>query len=71
MVGTTRTVQLGGMTQACPCHVCAFFGSKEEENATLLPFMAEGIAADDKCINIIDKDNREARLQSLGSVVNS
>ena len=67
-VGANPTVQLAGAVQTCPCHACAFFRSREEEHAVLLPFMAEGIAAGDKCVNIIDERNRDARRASLASV---
>jgi hypothetical protein len=63
-----KTVRLAGSTQTCPCHVCAFFRSKEEEDAVLLPFMAEGFEAGDKLVNIIDERNRGERLQRLASV---
>src|SRR4051794_40827997 len=63
-----KTVRLAGSTQTCPCHVCAFFPSKEEEDAVLLPFMAEGFEAGDKLVNIIDERNRGERLQRLASV---
>jgi hypothetical protein len=53
------------MVRACPCHACAFFSSRQEENAVLLPFMAEGIAAGDTCVNILDPGAREERLRSL------
>ena len=62
-----RTIRLGGSVHTCPCHVCAIFSSKEEENAVLLPFMAEGIAAGDRCVNIINGTHREERLQSLAA----
>lgn len=65
MAASLPTVRIAGTTQVCPCHACAFFGSKEEEYAVLLPFMAEGIAAGDKCVNIIDRDDREERLKIL------
>jgi hypothetical protein len=60
-----NTVNLAGKRQPCPCHVCAFFMSKEDEYSVLLPFMAEGIAAGDKCINIIDKRHRGERVGNL------
>jgi hypothetical protein len=63
-----KTVQLAGATQTCPCHACAFFRSKEEENAVLLPFMAEGIAVGDKCVNILNEKNLNDRRASLRSV---
>jgi hypothetical protein len=45
------SIQLAGSTLPCPGHVCAFFSSKAEEDAAYLPFMAEGIAAGDKCVH--------------------
>lgn len=60
-------LELAGKLSPCPCHVCAFFHSKEQEEAILLPFMAEGIAAGDKCINIIEKSKRPSRLAALVS----
>jgi hypothetical protein len=43
------------------------FYSKGQEESVLLPFMAEGIAAGDKCINIIEKSRRPSRLAALVS----
>jgi hypothetical protein len=50
-----RTVNLARRRQPCPCHVCAFFSSKEEEDSVMLPFMAEGFTAGDKLVHIIDE----------------
>ena len=62
-----RMLKLAGRQTACPCHVCAFFYSKEQEESMLLPFMTEGIAAGDKCINILEKSKRPSRLAALVS----
>jgi len=59
--------ELAGKQLACPCHVCAFFHSKDHEESILLPFMAEGIAAGDKCINILEKSKKPSRLAALVS----
>jgi hypothetical protein len=60
-----RTVQLADTAVTCPCHASAFFNGKDEENAVLLPFMAEGIAAGDTCVIICDAGECEERLRSL------
>jgi hypothetical protein len=62
-----QTVNLAGDRVVCPCHVCAFVHSKKQEEAILLPFMAEGIAVGDKCINILDKRKKPDRLAALVS----
>lgn len=66
MTEERRTVvHLAGNEQACPCHVCGFFSSKEEEYRVMLPFMAEGFRAGDKLFHIIDKRDRDERLARL------
>jgi hypothetical protein len=62
-----RMLELAGKVTPCPCHVCALIHSKEQEEAILLPFMAAGIAAGDKCINIVEKSQRPSRLAALAS----
>jgi hypothetical protein len=64
-----KTVHIGTTNQRCPCHACAFFTSKEEEYRVMLPFMAEGFAAGDKLVHILDKEHRgqrRARLSEAG-----
>jgi DcmR-like sensory protein/GAF domain-containing protein len=63
--GPHKSFRLGGSVEQCPCHACAFFTSKEEEYRVMLPFMAEGLAAGDKLINIIDQRHRDERLAKL------
>jgi hypothetical protein len=62
------TFRLADTTLKCPCHACAFFTEKEEEYAILIPFMQEGIARGERCINIIDKGHRAERLSRLQRV---
>jgi hypothetical protein len=50
----------------CRCHVCAFFHSREDEYAIMLPFIKEGIDAGDRAVHILDKDERAERLRRLG-----
>jgi hypothetical protein len=63
-----KSFRLAGSIQQCPCHACAFFSSKEEEYRVMLPFMAEGIEAGDKLVNIIDRSHRDDRLAKLRGV---
>jgi hypothetical protein len=68
-LNTHKSFRLAGAIGQCPCHACAFFTSKEEEYRVMLPFMAEGFAAGDKLVNIIDgrhRDERRAQLRSAG-----
>lgn len=62
-----KSFRLAGAIRQCPCHACAFFTSKEEEYRVMLPFMAEGFAAGDKLVNIIDGRHRDERIAELGS----
>jgi hypothetical protein len=63
-----RSVQLADTAVTCPCHAIGFFNSREDENAVLLRFIAEGIAAGDTCVIIIDGTVREECLQGLAGV---
>jgi hypothetical protein len=60
-----KYVSLARMRQACPCHVCAFFSSKDEEHRVMLPFMREGHETNDKLLHIINKNGRAERLACL------
>ena len=48
------TVHLCGRDVPRPGHVCAFFDSRDEEYATILPYIREGIAEGDEVINVLD-----------------
>jgi hypothetical protein len=48
------TVHLCGRDVPRPGHVCAFFDSREEEYATLLPYLREGLDDGDEVINVLD-----------------
>jgi hypothetical protein len=61
----STTFRLANAKLDCPCHVCAFFTSKEEEYRVLIPFMQEAIARGEACINIIDKNNRNGLVERL------
>jgi hypothetical protein len=47
MPTTMQPVRLAVSFLNRPCHVCAFFHSKEEEYRVLMPFIKEGLRAAD------------------------
>jgi len=49
-------------------HVCAFFSTEDEEYRTLLPFMREGLAAEERVVNFMpeDRTDHEDRLRAGG-----
>jgi hypothetical protein len=52
----------------CPCHVCAFFSSKEEAYQVMLPLIADGLWTGDKLVHIINKNHRGERLSRLNEI---
>ena len=60
-----RAVKLAGSDLTCSCHACAFFGSDGEEQAVLAPFMRDGLAANDRFVQIINNEHRDDRLRQL------
>src|SRR4051812_14157304 len=65
MAQCDNTVTLARATVNCRCHVCAFFNSREEEFAVLLPFLKEGFDAGDRAVHILDKKHRAERVRRL------
>jgi hypothetical protein len=49
-----RPVRLGGSTMGAHNHVCAFFQTRDEEYALLLPFIAEGIEHGERAFHVVD-----------------
>lgn len=64
-VALGRSVKLAGSELACSCHACAFFSSDDEEQAVLAPFAKEGLAANDRLVQIINQQHRENRARRL------
>lgn len=60
-----RSVRLAGSELTCSCHACAFFHSDEEEQAVLGPFVRDGLAANDRFVQIIDDRRRQDRVSRL------
>lgn len=65
MTMTVEPVRLAGSVLNRSCHVCAFFHSKEEEYAVLMPFIKEGIEKGDRAVHIVDPKQRPNHLQRL------
>lgn len=64
-LASTSTVHLAGSALTCPCHVCAFYHSSEEQYAALLPFFKEGLDAGERAVTFVDASEREERLKRL------
>ena len=66
MAHCDNIVTLARATVNCRfCHVCAFFNSREEEFAVLLPFLKEGFDAGDRAVHILDKKHRAERVRLM------
>ena len=50
-------------------HICALYSGPEELEATLVPYLAAGLAAGDKCVCIVETEGRKAILDDVGSHV--
>jgi hypothetical protein len=65
MSDTMVPVRLAGSVLERACHVCAFFHSKEEEYAVLMPFIRDGFDSGDRAFHVVDPDLRPAHLERL------
>jgi DNA-binding CsgD family transcriptional regulator len=46
-------------------HICALYSGSHERNAVLAPFLHAGLAAGDKCVCIIESDERSGLLDAI------
>jgi hypothetical protein len=60
-------IPLAGSTLGRYRHVCAFFSSPQEEYATLLPFVRDGIERGERAFHCLPRQYREEHLQQLRS----
>jgi len=67
MNAATAPIQLGGSTLGRYRHVCAFFSSPQEEYATLLPFVRDGIERGERAYHVLPRQYREEHLHQLRS----
>ncbi|MDB5423969.1 MAG: sensory transduction histidine kinase [Phenylobacterium sp.] len=61
----SRSVKLAGSEINCSCHACAFFHSEDEEQRVLGPFAKDGLAANDRFVQIINDEHRADRTRRL------
>ena len=68
----TTTVPLGllGLTVPLGTHICSFYRGAQGRDEIVLPFLAEGIRAQDKCISILESIDPPDVLARLGQHVN-
>jgi hypothetical protein len=60
-----KQVRLAGSVLGRYWHVCAFFGSKEEEYRVLLPFIKEGLDQGDRIFQILDERRHGEHVRRL------
>jgi hypothetical protein len=60
-----RSVKLAGSELRCSCHACAFFHSEDEEQRVLGPFARDGLAGNDRFVQIINETHRDDRVRRL------
>jgi hypothetical protein len=65
MATSHRKTGLAGTVLNGDRHLCAFFHSEEEELRTLLPFIADGLAAGEKVVYLVDVNNIEEHRRRL------
>jgi hypothetical protein len=64
---SSQQIPLAGSMLGRYRHVCAFFGSSEEEYDTLLPFVRDGLERGERAFHILPSQNREDHLEQLRS----
>lgn len=67
MKKTTAPISLAGSQLDEVRHVCAFFGSDEEEYRVLLPFIKEGFECGDKAVHVVNPNQHQDHLQRLAA----
>jgi hypothetical protein len=69
-----QSIRFAGSELGAQRHICAFFGSPEEEYRVLLPFIKEGFERGEKAFHVVDprlRDDHARRLASAGIDVNA
>ena len=49
-----RPIRLGGSMLGTPCHICAFFNSRDDEYRILLPLIKDGLECGEKAVHTVD-----------------
>ena len=69
-----RSIRLCGHDIDQPGHICAFFGSREEEYDTLIPYLQDGLDDGEHVLNVLDAsrlDDHRERLIAAGLSVDA
>lgn len=48
-------------------HICGFFDSREQQYEVIIPYIMEGLAANDKVINILESDRHSEHCKCLAN----
>ena len=64
---TEEPIRFAGSVLGNRRHICAFFGSPEEEYRVLLPFIKEGFDRGEKAFHVVDPKLREEHVRQLAS----
>jgi hypothetical protein len=67
MTDRATPIALAGSPLGDTHHVCAFFGSEDEEHRVLLPFVRDGIDRGDKAVHVIAAERHAAHLDRLAA----
>ena len=67
MKTSTAPIHFAGSTLGRYRHICAFFSSPEEEYATLLPFVRDGIERGERAYHVLPAQYRQEHLEQLRS----
>src|SRR5690348_10289272 len=67
MTHRAAPIALSGTPLGDARHVCAFFGSEDEEYGVLLPFVKDGIDRGDKAVHVISPDRHDTHLRRLAA----
>jgi hypothetical protein len=67
MKTSTAPIHFAGSTLGKYRHICAFFSSLQEEYATLLPFIRDGIESGERAYHVLPAQYRQEHLDQLRS----
>jgi hypothetical protein len=62
-----KPIQFAGSVLGSRCHICAFFGNRDEEYRALLPFVQGGLERGEKIVHTIAPELRGEHLERLAA----
>lgn len=66
-MSTSMTMGLPGVTLTPGDHICAFYRGSAQRDDVLVPYLAEGLRAGDKCICVMDNPDVEQVVRPLAA----